>query len=478
MENKFGAYALDEQIIKSLSVLHYFEPTPIQEQVIPTILNGQNCIIQSQTGSGKTAAFAIPLCEKIDWDENKVQALVITPTRELALQVRDEIFNIGRFKKIKAEAIFGKSSFESQRKQLKQKTHVVVGTPGRLLDHIEQATLDVSNVQYLIIDEADIMFEMGFVDQLEDILSHLPKSRITVLLSATMPPRISQLCMSNIDSPQVVKIEDEDTTALIKQSYIVVDDKDKGDVLEDIFMHYNPESCLIFCNTKQEVDWVYDNMLKPDRLGERLHGGMLQEQRIDVINAFKQHRFRYLVASDVAARGLDIDQVELVINFDAPWLVTTYVHRIGRTGRYHHKGSAITLVEPSQEKIMREIKEETGFEITKLGLDDIVVTKSMENDYFKKITAKRAVNRGHKQGFDETITKLHINAGKKIKMRPTDIVGTLCTLDNIDFSDIGIITITDSASFVEILNGKGAKVLADLQDCTIKGKIRKVSKAK
>ena len=203
----FKDYKLSSEILKAIDMLNFKSPTNVQEQVIPVALENKDILVKSQTGSGKTAAFAIPVCELVDWDENKPQALVLTPTRELAIQVKEDIFNIGRFKRIKVSAIYGKSSFAQQEKELKQKTHVVVGTPGRVIDHIEQGTLITENIKYLVIDEADEMLNMGFIEQIEEIISSLPKERVTMLFSATMPEDIDILCKKYMNDPYKIEIE-------------------------------------------------------------------------------------------------------------------------------------------------------------------------------------------------------------------------------------------------------------------------------
>ena len=330
----FDDYQLSSELLKAISMLNFKDFTKVQKQVIPAVLAQKDMVVKSPTGSGKTAAFAIPICELVDWEENKPQALVITPTRELAIQVKEDFFNIGRFKRLKVAAIYGKSPFYNQEKELKQKTHVVVGTPGRIIDHIEQGTFDTSKIKHLVIDEADEMLNMGFVEQIETIISSLSKERVTILLSATMPSDIKTLCNIYMKDPIYIEIEEQNKAAdNICQERYNVHEFDKTKLLRDITIVENPDSCMIFCNTKQKVDEVYSELTKLQYACRKIHGGMEQSDRLRVMNDFKRGYFRYLVATDVAARGLDIPDVSAVVNYTFPLTIEDYIHRIGRTGQ-------------------------------------------------------------------------------------------------------------------------------------------------
>lgn len=477
MNADFNDYKLSEELLKAISMLNFENPTKVQEQVIPAILDNRDVIVKSQTGSGKTAAFAIPICQLIDWNENKPQALVIVPTRELAIQVKDDVFNIGRFQRIKVTAIFGKQPFLPQAKQLKQKTHIVVGTPGRIVDHIERGTFDPSNIKYLVIDEADEILRMGFIEQIQAIMSALPEEHTTMLFSATMPSNIRTLANQYMNHPVQIDIEEQSKTIdRISQERYNVSEADKLKLLRDITMVENPDSCIIFCNTKQKVDDVYAELTKLRYSCEEIHGGMEQRDRMQVMNDFKQGYFRYLVATDVAARGIDIDSITLIINYDIPQDKENYIHRIGRTGRIGKIGKAITFVTPYENKFLSDIHETIGKEIAlKVRPDRDTINDSKEkfNDKTYKAPDIKEVKGAI---LNKEIMKIHINAGKKTKMRALDIVGTLCNLPDITATDIGIINITDISTFVEILNNKGEFVFQTLQNTPIKGRIRKVSK--
>lgn len=473
----FNDYQLSSELLKAISMLNFKSPTRVQEQVIPAVLEQKDIIVKSQTGSGKTAAFAIPICELVDWDENKPQALVIVPTRELAIQVKEDIFNIGRFKRLKVSAIYGKSPFCNQEKELKQKTHVVVGTPGRIIDHIERGTLDTSKIKYLVIDEADEMLNMGFIEQIETIITSLSKERVTMLLSATMPRDIEALCNKYMKEPINAEIEEQNSAAdRICQERYTVDQRDKIKLLRDITIVENPDSCIIFCNTKQMVDEVYNELVNLEYTCEKIHGGMEQRDRLRVMNDFKQGYFRYLVATDVAARGIDVDNISLVINYDIPQDGESYVHRIGRTGRISREGRAITFVAQNESKFLNDIHQYIGKEILLKERPEKETVNNLQQEFIEKINTTPEIKETKGAQLSKEIMKLHINAGKKTKMRPVDIVGTLCSIKGMTAADIGIINIVDVSTFVEILNNKGELAFQELQKTPIKGRLRKVNK--
>ncbi|MGB3368877.1 MAG: DEAD/DEAH box helicase [Acidaminobacteraceae bacterium] len=477
-KTKFSQYNLSEEILKALELMGFENSTEVQHDVIPTVLEKHDVIVKSQTGSGKTAAFGIPVCQLIDWDENKAQALVITPTRELALQVREDIFNIGRFKRIKVAAVYGKAPFWRQEKELKQKTHIVSGTPGRIIDHIEKGTLDLSMVKYLVIDEADEMLNMGFIEQLHKIISSLPKDRTTMLFSATMPNDIESLCQKYMNNPKKFEIEvDNSSKVKIIQELYNVEHKDKVQLLKRLTTVVNPDSCIVFCNTKQKVDEVDDELYELGYTCDRIHGGMEQKDRIEVMNNFKAGNFRYLIATDVAARGIDVDNISLVVNFDIPQDAETYVHRIGRTGRNGKEGHAVTFVASRESRYLKDIEAyiESKIEVKSEPSREDLNNAKIEFDEKMKTRPKMAESKSEKLNKD--ILKIHINAGKKTKMRAVDIVGTLCSIEGMSADDIGIINVMDISTFVEILNGKGEMVFAALQNKNIKGRTRRVSRA-
>jgi ATP-dependent RNA helicase DeaD len=477
-EKKFEDYHLSEDIRRALTVLKYDNPTDVQREVIPKALENLDLVVKSQTGSGKTASFAIPICEMMEWEERKPQTLILTPTRELAVQVRDDVTNIGRFKRIKAMAVYGKEPFSKQKEELKQKTHVVVGTPGRTIDHIERGTLELDKIKYLIIDEADEMLNMGFIDEVEAIIKELPENRVTMVFSATLPKDVENLCHRYMKDPIHIEIAATGvTTNTIEHAVIEVKDEEKVSLLKDLTVVENPDSCIIFCRTKENVENVYAELEKANYSCERLHGGLEQEDRFGVMDGFKMGNFRYLVATDVAARGIDIDNVTLIINYDVPMEKESYVHRTGRTGRAGNKGKAITFATPYEEKFVKAIERYIGFEIPKMDVPTQNEVTSGKAAFEEKLSGRRVVRNNKSARINKDITKLHFSGGKKKKLRAVDFVGTISNIPGITAEDIGIITIQDNLTYVDILNGKGSVVLQAMEQTTVKGKKLKVSKA-
>lgn len=474
----FADYRLSEDIQRALGIMKYVAPTEVQQKVIPLALEQNDLVVKAQTGSGKTAAFGIPVTELIEWEENKPQVLILTPTRELAVQVREDMTNIGRFKRIKATAVYGKEPFSKQREDLKQKTHIVVGTPGRVMDHIERETLVLDQIKYLIIDEADEMLNRGFLADVEAIIQKLPSDRVTMVFSATFPNDIERLCKQHMNEPTRISIESAGVTAsTIEHGLIEVRNEDKLSVLQDITVVENPDSCLIFCRTKEHVDTVYSELDKAGYSCERLHGGLEQEDRFAVMEGFKMGNFRYLIATDVAARGIDIDNVNLVINYDVPMEKESYVHRTGRTGRAGNKGKALTLATPYEGKFVRAIEAFIKFEIPTVDAPTESQVTRGKAAFEEKLSGRRVVRNNKTARINQDIMKLHFTGGKKKKLRAVDFVGTIAKIPGVTAEDIGIITIMDQMTYVDILNGKGSLVLQAMESTPIKGKKLKVSKA-
>lgn len=475
--DNFKAFGLSDNILDALRVLGYNKPTEVQDALIPVILNNEDVIVKAQTGSGKTAAFAIPLIEKTKWDQVLPQILVLVPTRELAKQVSDDIFQIGRLKRVKVETIVGRSEFDSQVKNLKQRVHCIVATPGRLMDHLEQQTIDLSAIQTVVLDEADEMLNMGFIEQVEAILKSIHHAHQTILCSATIPERLQPICDHLMNHPQRIEIQAKSKVQnRIRQLAMEVNDSQKQAVLLDWLIVENPRTCILFCNMKDTVDQLYYYLNDRGVSTRSLHGGMSQHQRSDAMNQFKKGDFRFLIATDVAARGLDIDNVECVVNVDIPFEADIYLHRIGRTARIDKSGSSLSLVNAKQRQRLERILSSTGnsCEWTYPPSKKMAEKARFAFDQLQSKKEKKTIKGS---GFDSRIMKLHINAGKKMKVRASDIVGAISSLAGITAEDIGVIDILDYVIFVEILNEKGKQVLKALQTTPIKGKLRKVSRA-
>lgn len=478
-EHSFEEYNLSDEIRRALVVLKYETPTEVQSEVIPEAMEDQDLVVKSQTGSGKTAAFAIPICENIKWEEKRPQALILTPTRELAVQVREDITNIGRFKRIKAMAVYGKEPFSKQKEELKQKTHIVVGTPGRVKDHIERGTIALDQIKYLIIDEADEMLNMGFIKEVEVIIKELPSNRVTMVFSATLPKDVEKLCYKYMKNPINIVIAASGITTNTTEHFLieVKKEKDKLALLKDVTVVENPDSCIVFCRTKEQVDTVHAELVKYNYSCEKLHGGLEQEDRFAVMNGFKMGYFRYLVATDVAARGIDVDNVTLVINYDVPMEKESYVHRTGRTGRVGNIGKAITFAIPYEGKALINIENYISFKISKMNAPMPGEVAKMRAAFEEKIGGRRVVKNNKTARINKDIMKLHFSGGKKKKLRAVDFVGTIAKIPGVTSDDIGIITIQDTLSYVDILNGKGSIVLQAMQETKIKGKKLKVTRA-
>ena len=478
MNSEFSKFKIGEELLKSIEGLGYSTPSEVQEKAIPEILKNNDVIVKSQTGSGKTAAFGIPLCEKIDWDENSPQVLVLTPTRELAVQVSEDISNIGRFKRIKAVAVFGKEPISDQIRKLKQKTHIVVGTPGRVFDHIDKGSVDLSKIKYFVIDEADEMLNMGFIDQVESIIRRLPKKKVTMLFSATMPDEIKQLSEKHMNKPIDITIESQKLiTDNIEHSLYYVNYEKKLENLNSILIHEKPETAIIFARTQENVDKVFIYLKSKQYSVNKIHGGMLQKERLSTMESYRRGDFRLLVATDVASRGIDIEGISHVINYELPVEKEAYVHRIGRCGRAGAKGKAISFCIKEKDNLLSEIEDLIGF---KIPICYIPGKEQIEKESLESIEVLKSKPKRKKEKakiINTNITKIYLNGGKKKKIRAGDIVGAICNIDGVTADDIGIIDVQDSVSYVDILNGKGKKVIDELKNMTIKGKKINIEKA-
>ncbi len=475
MSNTFSSFNISNDLLAALAVLGYKEPTPIQSEVIPKALEHRDIVARSQTGSGKTAAFAIPLCEEAIWLDNAPGGLVLEPTRELTVQVKQEIFNIGRNKRIKVPDVFGGFPIDKQIQTLRQKSHIVVGTPGRVMDHIRRESLNLSNIKCLVIDEADLMLDMGFATEVASIIEHIRefnKNLQIMLFSATIDDSLQDMIDKYMKSPENIVIEDERATVeSISQIIYECSLEKKYELFKRLLIHYNPDKAIIFCGTREMVDVLCRKLGKDCIKCGMIHGEIEQRDRIRTIEGFKEGRVRYLIATDVAARGIDVDNLTHVFNYDFPTGKETYVHRIGRTGRNGNSGYAISIVCETDKKMLNMVSDYIDMDIPKGDIRDL---NEDSGDFY--LRQKEKVKLTPKKGadFNKNITRLSIGGGRKSKMRAVDIVGTICSIDGIDAEDIGIIDVRDSLTYVEILNKKGEKVLKELQNKTIKGKLRKV----
>jgi ATP-dependent RNA helicase DeaD len=361
----FADLGLSESTLQALQDVGYEKPSPIQEQAIPPLLAGGDIIGQAQTGSGKTAAFGLPIIEHVDPDEREVQALVLTPTRELCIQVTQALRTYGASKGVNVVAVFGGAPIRTQQSQLHDGGQVVVGTVGRVLDLMSRGSLILSSCRFVVLDEADEMLDLGFLEDVETILKNTPNGRQTALFSATMPPEIRKLADRYLYHPEVIKVKSQFLTVdTVEQFSLQTKSNEKADTLVDVLAAEKPDQAIVFTRTKIRADQLFRKLRDKGMNVKALHGDMTQGQRDGVMLSFKGGRVPILVATDVAARGLDISTVTHVVNFDVPVSPDIYVHRIGRTGRVGRSGRAITFVEPRQTRELAAIEKHIGQEIT------------------------------------------------------------------------------------------------------------------
>lgn len=478
MRNFFENYDLSSEIIDALNVLKYYEPTEIQKQVIPLALESKDIIGKSKTGSGKTAAFAIPLCERVIWDYNEPQILVLEPTRELTVQVKEEIYQIGRKKRIKVADLFGGFPIDKQIQTLKQKNHMVVGTPGRVHDHIRRGSLKLDRIKTVVIDEADLMLDMGFADDVELILGEISGEYQMMLFSATIGENVQELVDKYLNNPTEISIEEEsdqqENGEIIQKCYRVSAENKYRDFL-DILKSENPDHAMIFCGTKEMVNVLCRKLGRDKIKCGMIHGDIDQQDRIRTIDRFREGRIRFLIATNVIARGIDFDDLSHVFNYDFPTGKETYIHRIGRTGRNGASGTAVSLFTSEDENMKKQIEEFVGYNLPEYNLPTI--TAEEEKSFWKKQEHTPKIKKKKGSGFSKEIMKLAIGGGKKSKIRTGDLVGAISNIDGITSDDIGVIDVRASLSYVEIMNGKGEMVLEALQTKPIKGKVRKVRKS-
>ena len=372
MTTQFDDFNLRPELVQAVTALGYIEPTPIQSGIVPLMLQGLDVTGQAQTGTGKTAAFALPILNNLDPNQALPQAIIVTPTRELALQATEMIATLGQFFDVKVLAIYGGTSYTQQLSELRRGVNIVVGTPGRLLDLIKRGRLDLSQVHTVVLDEADEMLSMGFIEDVESILAATPDERQTALFSATLPAPIRRLAEKYMHSPQSVSIESEQlTVAATEQRYYLVNEKDKLAVLTRLFEMEDIRSALIFTRTRARTGDLVNELNLRGYPAEALSGDLSQEARERTMARFRAGQMKVLVATDVAARGLDVDDISHVFNFDLPDDAEVYVHRIGRTGRAGKTGIAISLARPAEKQHLRNIERFTRQEIQQVEIPSV-----------------------------------------------------------------------------------------------------------
>ncbi len=507
---------LDTRIMRAIAEMGFEQPSPIQAQSIPIAVEGKDMIGQARTGTGKTASFGIPMLQRINPKDKNLQAIVLCPTRELAIQSANEIRKLAKFLHgIKVLPIYGGQEISKQIRSLKGGVQIVIGTPGRVMDHLRRHTLKPQTVDIVVLDEADEMLNMGFREDIETILGQLPEERQTMLFSATMPKPILEIAKRYLHEPEIVKvIQKELTVPKIEQYYYEVNPRKKNEVLSRLLDMYDPSLSLVFCNTKRKVDELVADLKGRGYFAEGLHGDMKQSQRDRVMNGFRNGRTDILVATDVAARGIDVDDVEAVFNYDVPQDDEYYVHRIGRTGRAGREGRAFTLVVGKEIYKLKDIQrycktkirrqpipsvndvaaikvekllEQAGELIATDGLGrmmDLLEEYLDGSDYSatEMAAALLAMQLGEtstqtlpKEEFGDTgaepgMVRMFMNIGKKDRVRIGDILGAVAGESGMEGALVGTIDMYDNFSFVEVPQEYAAAVLEAMNHSKIKGR--------
>ena len=517
---------IDERIIRAVTEIGYEEMTPIQQSAIPALLEGRDIIGQAQTGTGKTAAFGIPLVQMIDPEDERVQAIVLCPTRELAIQAADELRRYAKYLPgVKVLPVYGGQDIEKQIRSLRGKVSIVVGTPGRVMDHMRRHTLKLEGIRMVVLDEADEMLNMGFVEDIETILAGVPENHQTALFSATMPDEILRITGRYQKDAQMIQIERKELTIpLVKQYYYEVQRQNKEEVVCRLLDYYNPKRSLIFCNTKHMADVLCENLKGRGYFADALHGDLSQMMRDKVMNSFRNGTTEILIATDVAARGIDVDGVDIVFNYDLPQDEEYYVHRIGRTGRAGKSGLALSFISGREVYKLKDIERYCKTKILAKpipSLDDVKNTKMdgifdkikemieadehramldmveehvNQEDYtsmdmaaalLKMIVGDTLdrIDEVENFHFDENadssrMVRLFINVGKKDKITPANILGAIAGESGMPGRLVGAIDMMDNYTFVDVPAKHAEAVLAAMNDnVLIKGRKVNVEKA-
>ncbi len=515
---------VSKEILQAVEDMGFEEATPIQSIAIPPVLEGKDVVGQAQTGTGKTAAFGIPMLDKIDTgiSPKQTQALILCPTRELAMQVAEEMGKLSKYKKdVRIVPIYGGQPIERQITALKKGSQIVVGTPGRVMDHMRRKTLKLNDLKMMILDEADEMLNMGFREDIELILESVPVERQTLLFSATMPKAILNIINQFQNDPIHLKVEHKElTTPNVEQFYMDVREKDKLEVLTRILDVYKASRTMIFCNTKRKTDEVSDSLQLRGYMADKIHGDMTQQLRTNVLNRFKRGDIEVLVATDVAARGIDVEGIDSVVNFDMPTHEEYYVHRIGRTGRAGKHGKAYSFLTAREVYVLKNIVRYTKKKMERLSIPTIsdiestktenflekfrkemqgslsqkyvrIVEKLIDEDFspvevaatLLKMELEANVERseikdvehmvennsgGAKKVASKNMTRLFLSIGKKQKVSPKDIVGAIAGETSLPSKKIGDIQLYDNFSFVEIPSSHVEEIVSKISKTRIK----------
>lgn len=491
-ENKFHQLGLSKEVMKAIDDMGFEEPSSIQAEVIPILLEGYDAIGQAQTGTGKTLAFGAPILSKIEKKQGKINSIILTPTRELAIQVNDELNRIGKYTRVKLLPVYGGQPIERQISAIKRGVDIIVGTPGRVLDLIRRNIMDLSDIKFLVLDEADEMLNMGFIDDIEEIIKNCSSDRQTMLFSATMPNEIRRLAQRYMkkDAKHVTIAKSTLTVSTVKQYYYEIKQKDRFESFCRILDADEPTAAIIFCKTKKGVDELVEAMQARGYNVEGMHGDMSQNQRLNTLRKFKEGSIEFLVATDVAARGIDVENVSHVINYELPQDIESYVHRIGRTGRANREGIAYTLVTAREYRTLKQIEAVTKGRIKRReipSVDDIFLTKyknilskvkaTLEKDNYKRFVPLAAeldeefnlvdvaaalmdIIYSKEVSFDydnntmdssPSYIRLFISVGRMDRIDPKTLLKFFNSNADVNREEVGGIDILDKFTFVDVL---------------------------
>ncbi len=522
MAPAFSELGLSPELLAAVGAVGYETPTAIQARTIPLLLAGRDLIGQAQTGTGKTAAFALPILQALDVGGARVQALVLTPTRELALQVAEAIHTYGRgLGPLRVLPVYGGQSMEQQVRRLRGGTHVVVGTPGRIMDHLRRGTLGVDAVRLVVLDEADEMLRMGFLEDVEWILARMPAERQMALFSATMPPEIRRIATRHLREPELVQVERQTLTVpTVDQRYLTVTERQKLDALTRVLEVEAPETTLIFVRTRTGAAALSERLQARGYTAEAMHGDMTQQQREAVVRGLRTGQVEIAVATDVAARGLDVERISHVVNYDVPHDAETYVHRIGRTARAGRPGTAILFVPPRETRLLKTIERFTGQHLAPMRMPTAAAVAARRVAAFKKRLLEATADGGldpylalveelsEEAGVDMAeiaaaaarlatgdrplqaaiepeaparaeggMVRLFLDAGRQAGVRPADIVGAVAGEADIPGDAIGAIDIYERFAFVEVPAQYVDQVLDRMQRVRIRSRPVTVKRA-
>ncbi|HMJ34555.1 MAG TPA: DEAD/DEAH box helicase [Baekduia sp.] len=469
----FAELGLSKPLLEALAHLGYEKPSPIQEQAIPPLLAGGDIIGQAQTGSGKTAAFGLPIVEHVDPSVGEVQALVLTPTRELCIQVTQALRTYGARKGVDVVAVFGGAPIRSQQSQPRAGGHVVVGTVGRVLDLLSRASLQLHSCRFVVLDEADEMLDLGFLEDVEKILNMTPNGRQTALFSATMPPPIRKLADRYLYHPEVVAVKSQFLTVdTVEQFRLETKANEKAETLVNVLRAEKPAQAIVFTRTKIRADQLYRKLRDGGMNVKALHGDMSQGQRDGVMLSFKGGRVPILVATDVAARGLDISTVTHVINFDVPTSPDTYVHRIGRTGRVGRSGRAITFVEPKQQKELAAIEAHVGMKLTEWAPGAKTAPTTVVE------TPKRHTKPQISRNGDEQYRRVLAGAGRADGLEVSDVIRAVTSAAGLDGEAVRDVRVLERFTLFSVPDSEAARIVEAVDGSELAGRKLRVELAR